>query len=239
MAASATDAKDFNGSEEMEDTDFIDFLLEWETSAEASAIHSSSSSSSGNNKKNNSDDKKPPLKKPRIDAGIAKVGSEKSQESSEIEESSIIYDSSESSASMAAAIMRKEATLATTALGPNEIILNSPADMKLARLPDLLFSALNSGDIDGIRRIITTHFVDECLLRTVVMNQPVHGRQHIFAMFEGISLTHPDCVCVPKCCRVVRETNDAGEHGARCVLFKFFMTGDWTTKNNNTPLFAC
>ena len=123
--------------------------------------------------------------------------------------------------------MRKEPTLAASALGPNEMLLETPADVKMASVPDALFGALNSGDIVGIRRIITTHFADECLLRTVVMDQAVRGRQHIFAMFEGISMTHPDCVCVPKCCRVVREVNEAGDLGARCVLFKFFMTGMW------------
>ena len=61
------------------------------------------------------------------------------------------------------------------------------------------------GNIDGIRQLITTHFDDNCLFRTVVMEKSTRGRQHIMAMYEGTMLTHPDLCVIPKSIRVVRE----------------------------------
>ena len=101
--------------------------------------------------------------------------------------------------------MSKEKTIAAGAINDREIYCESPADIKLSKLPSLLFSYLNSGNVAGIRQIITTHFEEDCLLRTVVMDKSIRGRQHVMAMFEGIMLTHPDFCCIPKSSRVVRE----------------------------------
>ena len=101
--------------------------------------------------------------------------------------------------------MSKETALASGAINDREIFCHTPADIKLSKLPSLLFSYLNSGNIDGIRHIITTYFDEDCLLRTVVMDKSIRGRQHIMAMFEGIMLTHPDFCCIPKSSRVARE----------------------------------
>ena len=56
-----------------------------------------------------------------------------------------------------------------------------------------------------MRQFITTHFDDDCLFRTVVMEKSIRGRQHIMAMLEGSMLTHPDMCSVSKSSRVVRE----------------------------------
>jgi len=75
----------------------------------------------------------------------------------------------------------------------------------MAKLPSLLVSYLNSGNIEAARHLIVTHFDENCLLRTVVMDKATRGRQHVMAMFEGMMLTHPDCCSIIKSSRVVRE----------------------------------
>jgi len=55
--------------------------------------------------------------------------------------------------------------------------------------------------------------------------QPVRGRQHVLAMFEGMHMTHPDQMFAAKSSRVVREvvTDAPGEYGPRCICYKVII----------------
>jgi hypothetical protein len=58
-----------------------------------------------------------------------------------------------------------------------DVLLKNPEELKLEVLPENLYQAFNGGNLKLVSHIITNSFTQDCAFQTMIMDQPLIGRQ--------------------------------------------------------------
>jgi hypothetical protein len=58
-----------------------------------------------------------------------------------------------------------------------DILLKNPEELKLEIIPENLYQAFNGGNLKLVSHIITNSFTQDCAFQTMIMDQPLIGRQ--------------------------------------------------------------
>lgn len=58
-----------------------------------------------------------------------------------------------------------------------DVLLKNPEELKLEVLPENLYQAFNGGNLKLVSHIITNSFTQDCAFQTMMMDQPLIGRQ--------------------------------------------------------------
>ena len=61
--------------------------------------------------------------------------------------------------------------------------------------------------------------VPNCTFKTMLLENPLIGRNNLYDFFNALTISHPDMVFVIKNCRVMKTPE------GRCIKFKQFFTG--------------
>lgn len=80
----------------------------------------------------------------------------------------------------------------------------------------------NCGNIRGIRRLVTSHFAEDCAFQAMSMPAPKIGKHFVSKFFSDILVTHPDTIFYTKKNRVVIDSL------GRCIK--------WTTYGSATNI---
>mmetsp|Transcript_10212 Transcript_10212/g.9900 ORF Transcript_10212/g.9900 Transcript_10212/m.9900 type:complete len:258 (+) Transcript_10212:135-908(+) len=92
-------------------------------------------------------------------------------------------------------------------------------DADLLRLPIGIFEAFNTGDLQGLKQRVDEGMTFGCLFKTMMMNEPMVGRNVYVDFWSKLSVSHPDMVFILKKVRL------SGTGAAKCVKFNYFFTG--------------
>ena len=154
---------------EVDDSDFLEFLGDWSESImfEEVADEIEYGESTGSRFK----DESVSSKRRRFEA----FNSTKRLNSNAL----LMKISSDESPSAARVQLRKalKSALHSTAVSCPEVLLRSPEDLKLERIPGYLYQAFNGGNLKLVSHIISTSFALDCTFQTMIMDAPLIGRQ--------------------------------------------------------------
>jgi hypothetical protein len=92
-------------------------------------------------------------------------------------------------------------------------------DADLLRLPIGIFEAFNTGDLQGLKERVDEGMTSTCLFKTMMMAEPMVGRNVYVDFWSKLSVSHPDMVFVLKKVRI------SGTGAAKSVKFNYFFTG--------------
>ena len=99
-------------------------------------------------------------------------------------------------------------------------LVGADANAALLRLPVNIFEAFNSGDLSHLRELISNGMTDDCLFKTMMIEEPLIGSHYYSEFWSKLAVSHPDMVFILK---KVRLSNNIGE--PRSIRFNYFFTG--------------
>ena len=181
---------------EVDDSDFLEFLGDWSESImfEGVADDIEYGESSGSRLK----DESVSSKRRRLEA----FNTTKRLTSNAL----LMKISNDESPTSARVQLRKalKSALQSSVVSCPEVLLRSPEELKLERIPGYLYQAFNGGNLKLVSHIVNTSFATDCTFQTMIMDAPLVGRQvgrNPLNFTISPSLQLKDCIS-DKCCAV-------------------------------------
>lgn len=154
---------------EVDDSDFLEFLGDWSESImfEGVADDIEYGESSGSRLK----DESVSSKRRRLEA----FNTTKRLSSNAL----LMKISNDESPTSARVQLRKalKSALQSSVVSCPEVLLRSPDELKLERIPGYLYQAFNGGNLKLVSHIVNASFATDCTFQTMIMDAPLVGRQ--------------------------------------------------------------
>ena len=112
----------------------------------------------------------------------------------------------------------------------------SSSERELLQLPDKIYAAINNGDMDQFRQLLTKYFTENCMFQAPTMETPEYGIHHILSTVEGVIQNLPDFIISASNIRWInREVISGNIVSPRIIVFERNFVGKFFFQHYKIP----